>query len=506
MESTRKTLKTIGGVTTSTGLLAAATGCMSTTPETSIGTPAPARAVDKPNIVIIFTDDQGYADLGCFGSENIKTPHIDRMAEEGCRFTSFMVGSSVCTPSRAALLTGCYPKSVGMHKGVLHPDDTIGLSPDEYTIADHLKAQGYATACFGKWHLGHHKETLPLRQGFDEYYGIPYSNDMNHPDKTRKLRGGTLLWSEDKDVLWTDQNTAVTQWNTPMVEGETIIEVPTDQRTITRRYTDRAIDFIRRNETKNQKQGTRNPFFIYLPHSMPHVPLYVPEDAYDPNPRNAYKCVIEHMDAEVGRLLDTLRETGLEKNTYVIFTSDNGPWIWLGHHAGSAKPLRGCKGETWEGGMRVPCVMWAPGRIPAGIECDQLTTTLDLLPTIATLTGSELPKDRRVDGVDISGLLKDPTSKSPRDEFVYYNKRGGVECIRQGKWKLRRRKFRVKRGQPLPENPPEYNFWLSDLSTDIGEETNLADTNPELVKRLNQRMEELDAEVEKHAREPWEKK
>jgi len=448
----------------------------------------------KPNIIIIFTDDQGYADLGCFGSETIKTPHIDRMATEGCKFTSFLVGAPVCTPSRAALLTGCYPKTVGLATGALHPDASIGLNPKEYTIADHMKTLGYATACIGKWHLGHHPETLPTNNGFDEFFGLPYSNDMNH--KREASAGGELLWSKNRDTLWTDQNTAVTHWNTPLMEGEKIIELPVDQRTITRRYTDRAIDFIKKNKD--------NPFFLYLPHSMPHVPLYVPEDVYDPDPKNAYKCVIEHLDAEVGRLMDTLRENGLDKNTYVIFTSDNGPWIWLGSHAGSAKPLRGCKGESWEGGMRVPCIMWAPGRIPAGTECNQLTTALDLLPTIATLTSSTLPKDRKVDGLDIAGLLKDPASKSPRSEFVYY-KKSRPESIRQGNWKLRRRKFRVKRGQPMPENPPEYNFWLCDLSKDIGEQNNLPDKHPELVAKLNQRIDELDAEIERNARPVWQK-
>lgn len=494
MNVNKKSLKTLNRAITATTIIAASAGCMSKTQDKSEDETL-RQAQARPNFIIIFTDDQGYADLGCFGSENIKTPNIDRMAREGCRFTNFMVGSSVCSPSRAALLTGCYPTRVGFGKGVLHPDSNIGLNPKEYTIADHLKKQGYATACIGKWHLGHHPETLPLNNGFDEFYGIPYSNDMNH--KREPSKGGKLLWSKDRDTLWTDQNTAVTHWNTPLMEGEKIIELPVDQRTITRRYTDRAIDFIEKNQDK--------PFFIYLPHSMPHVPLYVPEDVYDPDPKNAYKCVIEHLDAEVGRLLDTLRKKGLDKNTYVIFTSDNGPWIWLGSHAGSAKPLRGCKGETWEGGMRVPCIMWAPGHIPAGTECDQLTTSLDLLPTIAKLTNSPLPKDLKIDGLDISNLLADPSSKSPRDEFIYYHKRGNAEAFRQGKWKLRRRKFRVKRGQPMPENPPKYNFWLSDLSKDIGEKTNLADKNPELVEKLNTRMDEIDAEVKKNAREPWQK-
>lgn len=500
MNTDKKTGKHRNGLPLMTGLLIAGAGCAGTTPGQNGVKPNAENVTDKPNFVIIFTDDQGYGDLGCFGSKTIKTPHIDRMAEEGCRFTSFMVGSPVCSPSRAALLTGCYPKRVGMHKGVLFPNSIIGLNPNEHTIADHLKGQGYATACFGKWHLGHHKETLPLQNGFDEYYGIPYSNDMNHPDDTKKLEGGKLLWSKP-DLLWKDQETAVTQWNTPMVAGNEIIECPTDQRTVTRRYTDKAIDFIKRNTRSTGSGQASKPFFVYLPHSMPHVPLYVPEDSYDPNPTNAYTCTIEHIDAETGRLLDTLRELGLDKNTYVIFTSDNGPWD-LGHHSGSAAPLKGHKSQTYEGGMRVPCVMWAPGRIPAGTECDQLATTLDLLPTIASLTGSELPGERKIDGIDISDLLTDPSSKTPRKEFLYYVNKGDLEGIRQGNWKLRKRKKHIKRGDPKPATP-QYNIELFDLAKDIGEMNNLAEQNPDLVEQLVHRMEELDAEVEKNARAPW---
>lgn len=454
---------------------------------------------EKPNIIIVLTDDQGYGDLGCFGSTTIKTPHIDRMAREGCRFTNFMVGSPVCSPSRAALLTGCYPKRVGLHCGVLFPDSTIGLNPDEHTIATHLKEQGYATACFGKWHLGHHKETLPRQHGFDEYYGIPYSNDMNHPDDVRIIKGGKILWSEP-DLLWLDQETAITEWNTPMVDGDEIIEVPTDQRTITRRYTDKAIDFIRRNEAKNKEEGTRTPFFVYLPHSMPHVPLYVPEDSYDPDPANAYTCTIEHIDAETGRLLDTLRELGLDRNTVVVFTSDNGPWD-LGHHSGSAGPLRGHKGQTFEGGMRVPCVMWAPGRIPAGTECDQLTSSMDLLPTFASLTDSQLPDDRVIDGMDISGLFADPASPTPREELLYYSNRGVLQGLRQGNWKLLKHMKRPRKDDP--DRPPEFDIMLFNLIEDLGEQHNLADEYPESVAALTRRMAELDAEIEANARVTW---
>ena len=445
----------------------------------------------KPNFVIIFADDQGYGDLGCFGSETIKTPNIDRMATEGRRFTNFMVASPVCTPSRAALLTGCYPKRIGMHQHVLFPSSTKGLNPEEHTIADHLKAQGYATACFGKWHLGHHPETLPQQHGFDTYFGIPYSNDMNHPDNKGKPKVSS-------DELWLDQESTLTLWNTPLMENEKIVELPVDQRTVTRRYTDKAVEFITENKDA--------PFFVYLPHSMPHIPLYVPEDVYDSNPENAYTCVIEHIDAEVGRVLDTIRDLELSENTYVIYTSDNGPWLRFLNHGGSAGPLREGKGTTFEGGQRVPCVMWGPGRIPAGSECDELVGTVDLLPTIAALTGTSLPTDRKIDGVDASALLSGDED-SPREEFLYYTSRGDIEGLRQGKWKLLAKKAQqARKGKGKAQAQaaaPSAEVMLFDLSSDIGEANDLADAHPEVVAAMLKRMTELDAEIEASAREPW---
>jgi arylsulfatase A-like enzyme len=448
-----------------------------------------AAADERPNFVIIFADDQGYGDLGCFGSTTIQTPHIDRMAAEGRRMTNFMVASPVCTPSRAALLTGCYPKRVGMHQHVLFPSSSKGLNPSEHTIADHLKDQGYATACFGKWHLGHHPETLPQQNGFDTYFGIPYSNDMNHPDNKGKPR-------VPSDELWKNQETAVTLWNTPLMENETIVELPVDQRTVTRRYTDRAIEFVTANKDK--------PFFLYLPHSMPHIPLYVPEDAYDPDPQNAYTCVIEHIDAEVGRLMDTIRELDLSKETYVIYTSDNGPWLQFKNHGGSAGPLRAGKGTTFEGGQRVPCVVWGPGRVPAGTTCNELVGTIDLLPTIAALTDTELPADRKIDGMDVSGLLLGSREQSPREEYLHYTSRGQIEGIRRGKWKLLVKRTSPPRNRPDAKLPPP-EILLFDLSQDIGEQNNLAAEHPELVASLRSRMEALDAEITRNAREPWRK-
>ncbi len=451
---------------------------------------AKAQASD-PNVVIIFADDQGYGDLSCFGSETIKTPNVDRLAEEGRKFTSFMVASPVCTPSRAALLTGCYPKRVGMHQHVLFPTSTKGLNPSEHTIADHLKSQGYATACFGKWHLGHHPEVLPTSNGFDTYLGIPYSNDMNHPDNKGKPQGGAA----GMDILWKDPESTLTKWKTPLIKDEEIIELPVDQRTVTRRYTQNAIDFIKKHRDES--------FFVYLPHSMPHIPLYVPDDVRDPNPLNAYINVIEHIDSEVGRLLNTLDELKLSDNTYVIYTTDNGPWLPFKHHGGSAGPLREGKGTTFEGGQRVPCLIRGPG-IPAGTVCDELTGTIDVLPTIAALTNKPLPKQNKIDGIDVSKLWMGKTEQSPRNEFVHYTSQGNLEGLRQGNWKLLVKKPRQRRNQKnAAAAKAKPQVMLFDLGKDIGEQNNLASEHPEIVDRLQQRMKQLDDEITMNARRPW---
>ncbi|MDE0863222.1 MAG: sulfatase [Rubripirellula sp.] len=445
----------------------------------------------EPNFVIIFADDQGYGDLSCFGSETIATPNVDRLAKEGRKFTSFMVASPVCTPSRAALLTGCYPKRVGMHQHVLFPTSTKGLHPDEHTIADHLKSQGYATACFGKWHLGHHPEVLPTSNGFDTYLGIPYSNDMNHPDNKGKPQGGFA----GMDILWNDPESTLTKWKTPLIEDEKIIELPVDQRTVTRRYTQKAIDFIK--EHRNES------FFVYLPHSMPHIPLYVPDDVRDPNPMNAYTNTIEHIDAEVGRLLNTLDELKLTDNTYVIYTTDNGPWLQFKHHGGSAGPLREGKGTTFEGGQRVPCLIRGPG-IPAGTVCHELTGTIDILPTIAAITGKPLPTKNKIDGIEVSDLWMGKTDHSPRSEFLHYTSQGNLEGLRQGKWKLLVKKPRQRRNQKnAAAVKPQTQTLLFDLSRDIGEQSNLAEQHPDVVIRLQQRMQELDNEITQNSRVPW---
>jgi arylsulfatase A len=450
---------------------------------------ANAQASTQPNFVIIFPDDQGYGDLGCFGSTTIRTPHLDRLAMEGRRFTSFLVPSSICSPSRAGLLTGSYPKRIGMAKGVLTPGSTTGLNPTEHTIADHLKQSGYATACIGKWHLGHHPEVLPTAHGFDTFFGIPYSNDMNHPDNKGKPEGGP----GGMDALWIDPESTLTKWKTPLMENAKIVELPVDQRTITRRSTDRGIAFIKENQDR--------PFFLFLPYSMPHIPLYVPDDVRDPDPKRAYINTIEHLDTEIGRIIDHLRETKLADNTYVIFATDNGPWLTFKHHGGSAGPLREGKFSTFEGGHRVPCIIWAPGRIPAGTQCDALASTIDLLPTIAALTHTKLPANRPIDGVDITTLF-DGTSDSVRKNFLYYASSGNIEGIREGNWKLLIRQKDSKKDSQSPAKP---QLLLFNLSNDLGEEHNLAAQNPEIVERLHQKMLAQDSVIETEARPAWKK-
>jgi arylsulfatase A len=445
----------------------------------------------RPNFIIIFTDDQGYGDLSCFGSQTIRTPNIDRLAQEGRKFTSFMVASPVCTPSRAALMTACYPKRVGMHQHVLFPASKKGLHPEEHTIADHLSQQGYATACFGKWHLGHHPEVLPTSNGFDTYFGIPYSNDMNHPDNKGKPKGGP----DGMDILWRDPESTLTKWKTPLFEDEAIVELPVDQRTVTRRYTQKAIDFVTSHKDE--------PFFVYLPHSMPHIPLYVPDDVRDPDPRNAYINTIEHIDTEVGRLLDHLDALQLTDTTYVVYTTDNGPWLSFKHHGGSAGPLREGKGTTFEGGQRVPCLIRGPG-IPAGTVCDELTGTIDVLPTIAAITNTPLPRDKKIDGIDVSSLWMGTAATSPRTEFVHYTSQGNIEGLRQNNWKLLVKKPRPQRNQNRnAQATPGPQIMLFDLGTDIGERTNLAEVHPDIVNQLRTRMEELDAEITRNTRAPW---
>ncbi len=429
-----------------------------------------AVAAEKPNFIIVFCDDQGYQDLGCFGSPNIKTPNVDRLAKEGVRFTDFYSAYCVCSASRASLLTGSYQPRISM-RGVLGPHTKTGLHPDEITIADMLKTKGYATACVGKWHVGDTPETLPAAQGFDSYFGLPYSNDMAR----------TKGWGNnapDLDKIW-----ALKKWdiyNNDLYRDTKSIESPVNQVTLTDRYTDEAVKFIRKNE--------KAPFFLYLANTMPHVPLFVSDERYQADPKQAYRLTIEHIDASVGRIMATLDELELAENTFFIYTSDNGPWLSKLHHAGSALPLRAGKATTYEGGMREPCVMRWPARIKPGQTCRQIAGTIDLLPTFAAIVGAKLPADRPIDGLDISALLDDPTAESPHEtEGYYYYKNSRLEAIRLGKWKLHLK------------NQPE----LYDLRADIGESKNMADAQPEVVARLRDVAARYDADLQANKRPAW---
>ena len=407
-----------------------------------------------PNFIIIFCDDLGYGDLGCFGSTKHRTPNLDRMAAEGMRFTSFYVTSGVCTPSRASLMTGCYPRRVNMHQNdnglcVLFPVNKKGLNPDEIIVAEILKTQGYATACIGKWHLGDQREFLPTSQGFDYYFGIPYSNDMG----TRKGTNRPPL---------------------PLLRNEKVIEAPANQDTLTKRYTEQAIKFITANKDR--------PFFIYLPHTMPHNPVHASEKFHGKSANGRYGDAVEEIDWSTGQILTTLKKFGIDGRTLVVFTSDNGASNRFG---GSNGPLRGHKGSTWEGGMREPCIMRWLGKIPAGKTCDEITTTMDLLPTFAKLAGTKPPSPPKagvIDGKDIWPLMSgEKGAKSPHEAFYYYQI-DQLQAVRSGKWKLHL-PLKIKKrnwGKGIPDTPLQ----LYDLKANIGETNNVADQHPDVVKRL----------------------
>ena len=408
----------------------------------------------KPNIVIIFTDDQGYGDLGCYGNPTIHTPNLDLMAEEGTRFTQFYVAASVCTPSRSALLTGCYPKRIGLHNHVLFPYSSHGISNDELLMSEMLKGAGYVTACVGKWHLGHQHRFLPLQHGFDKYYGIPFSNDMSRKEQVKM---------GNKDY----------PWHLPLMQGNDTIELDPDQSQFTRKFTEYALDFIRDNQNK--------PFFLYLVHPMPHIPLYASENFKGKSRRGLYGDVIEEIDWSVGQIMNLLKDVNIYKNTLMIFTSDNGPWLSFKTHGGSAGPLRGGKGTTWEGGMREPCIMLWPEKIPAARICAQMITSMDLFPTIAAITGGDLPV-HKIDGRNIQSLLTDPNIQLDNDHpFLYYSSHGIIEGFRKGPWKFLMR---------------DSTYRLYNVEEDISEKYDLSDQFPEKVNYLRNEMIKFDHQLD----------
>jgi arylsulfatase A-like enzyme len=424
----------------------------------------------KTNFIIIFADDLGYGDLSSFGHPTIKTPNLDRMVAEGQKWTNFYAGASVCTPSRAALLTGRLPIRSGMSSNkqrVLFPDSHHGLPSQEITLAEQLKIANYTTACIGKWHLGHKEAYLPLQHGFDYYFGIPYSNDMDIPDAILKEKGG--YW----EVVSDPKNNLIENFQVPLIQNNTEIERPANQNNITQRYSDETVKFIKSNKDK--------PFFIYLAHNLPHIPLFASEEALGKSSRGIYGDVVEEIDHGIGKIIQALKEEGLDKNTLVVFTSDNGPWTAFNDQGGSAGLLRAGKGTTWEGGMREPTVFWAPGKIAPGIV-DQLGSTLDLFHTFSTLAGVPLPDDRILDSYDLSPLLFE-NQNAKRNQFFYY--RGtDLYAVRLGDFKahyITQGEYGLYGGKEIHNPPLLYN-----LNHDPSEEYNIADQHTEVLEAMNE--------------------
>jgi arylsulfatase A-like enzyme len=432
------------------------------------------QAQDRPNVVIIFMDDMGYGDLESYGAFGYQTPHTNKMAAEGMRFTNFYAAQAVCSASRAALLTGCYPNRVGI-SGALSAFSTIALNPQEETIAEMLKRNGYQTGMFGKWHLGDHEPYLPLQHGFDEYLGLPYSNDM---------------WRIDYD------GTPVTDKShrkfrhppLPLIEGNKRAKVVAsleDQAELTTLYTKKACDFIQRKKD--------NPFFLYLAHSMPHVPIAVSDKFRGKSKAGLYGDVMIELDWSVGEVLRTLEKLKLSEKTLVIVTSDNGPWRNFGNHAGNTGGLREGKGTSFEGGVRIPCLMQWKGKIPSGSICNKISSTIDLLPTIAAITNSKLPSSK-IDGVDITSLLINEAGAEPRDHFVYYYRKDCLEAVRKGRFKL----VFPHPHRTYYKEVPGYDGWpgeapndttalaLYDLAKDPGESVDVREKFPDVAKELNE--------------------
>ena len=447
-----------------------------------LGVSKPLAGVDSPNVVVIFMDDMAYADIGPFGSKKYPTPHLDRMAKEGRIMTDFYVTQAVCSASRAGLLTGCYNVRLGI-LGALGPSAKHGLHEDEVTLAEICKQKGYATAIFGKWHLGHHEPFLPLQHGFDQYFGLPYSNDMwpYHP-------GVRHLPMEERLKRWP---------HLPLIEQNDVIisaMTPKDQEALTTQYTEKAVRFIEEHQDE--------PFFLYVPHSMVHVPLYVSDRFKDKSGVGLFGDVMMEVDWSVGTILQTLRDLKLDQKTLVVFTSDNGPWLSYGDHAGSAGPLREGKGTMFDGGCREPTIAWWPGTIPAGTRCEEPAMTIDLLPTVAHLIDARLP-DHPIDGKNITPLLiGTPRAKSPHEAyFMYYGRE--LQAMRMGPWKLHfPHGYRTMGGRPggtdgIPTDYEQTRIGLSlfNLRDDVGETKNVIDQYPKILQRMQQLAQTMRSEL-----------
>ena len=434
---------------------------------------APQAVVAKkksPNVVVIFMDDMAYADIGPFGAKAYPTPHLDRMAKEGRKFTDFYVTQAVCSASRAGLLTGCYNVRVGIF-GALGPKSNNGLHANEVTLAELCKQKGYATAIYGKWHLGHHKQFLPMQHGFDDYFGLPYSNDM---------------WPYHPGVLHLPMKERLKRWpHLPLIDKNEIINTQVsgkDQELLTTQYTERAVEFIEKNRD--------NPFFLYVPHSMVHVPLFVSDKFKGKSGAGLFGDVMMEVDWSVGQILETLRKHKLDKDTLVVFTSDNGPWLSYGDHAGSSGPLREGKGTMFDGGCRESTLMWWPGTVPAGSVCSTPAMTIDILPTVAELIGAKLPA-HKIDGKSIVNLVTGKNDKSPQEAYYFYYGQQ-LQAIRMGKWKLHfphgyrtmARRPGGTGGIPTKYSQAKIGLSLFNLEEDIGESTDVKAKHPKVVAKM----------------------
>lgn len=459
----------------------------------------------QPNIVVIFMDDMGYADLSCYGSTTISTPNIDQLAANGMKFTDFHVAASICTPSRTALLTGCYPQRLGLPK-VIFPESkdnpgNTGINPEEQTIAELLKGRGYATSMAGKWHLGDKKMFLPTQHGFDQYFGVPYSNDMTIAPDMVLSENALLRNGMTKEMIQNYASLKIANKNhqTPLMKNNEVIEFPADQSTLTKRYTEFCLDFI------NQQAG-KSPFFMYLAHTMPHIPISASKDFIGKSKGGLYGDVIEEIDWSVGEIIKALDKKGVLDNTLVIFTSDNGPWLSYGNHGGSAGILRGGKFDIFEGGFRVPCIMSLPGVIPKGKVSNEFITSLDIVPTICEMTGTDLPS-KKIDGINVLPVLKGKKMrKMLNNRYFYYFSENKLTAIRRDKWKyIIPINYRVvtnpgKDGKNGKAEPYQQGEALYNLEKDISESKNVITENPEIAKELRTALEAFEQTIKKEAR------
>ncbi len=459
---------------------------------------AAAQAPEKPNFIVLFADDQGWGDLGVYGHPDIRTPHIDRMAREGMRLTSFYA-APFCGPSRAALMTGSYPPraSLAFNHG---PRATTGIHPDEITVAELLKERGYATRMIGKWHLGDAPEYLPHRHGFDSWFGIPFSNDMwryhpvmpvREPEDERMISArerADMTGFAGKGTYYDLERGQGFPHPLPLMRDDEMVEVDPDQRSLTTDYTELALEFIEQNRD--------GPFFLYLPYAMPHVPLFVSNQRWGKSLRGRYGDVIEELDWSVGQILGKLRELGLDRRTLVVYTSDNGPWLQYGIDAGSAGPLKLGKGTTWEGGMRVPGVFWMPGSIPEGRVSSAVAANMDLLPTFAGLSGADLPADRVLDGRDLWPLLSGVTHESPHEYFYFFAGSAPGAAVRLQGIRKGRHKLRLQRRADGELEARE----LYDLLADAGEKFDIRERHPALVEDLLEQAASFVKELEANTR------